>query len=176
MKDKMIILSLMWVVFVFMSCEFLRGKDDELSIQKKPYDGNELRLDGYYYDNYIDDYIQIYFFYRNGVILDGGNKRVSELNEREEEFKNGTFYSNVSSFKLMWGVFNIDGDSIEFEHWYPTEGPFPAYIRSGKILNDTTFHITGCRRSDGSERSDKDEMYHFKHLVPKPDSTNNFIK
>ena len=61
--------------------------------------------------------------------------------------------------------------------WYsPSGGGTPAYVREGKILNDTTFHITTSYRSNGSERHEKDEVYHFRQFYPKPDSTNNFIK
>ena len=64
-----------------------------------------------------------------------------------------------------------------FEKWYPNSPGQPkVYIREGKILNDTTFHITASYRPDGSERREKDEIYHFKQFSPKPDSTNNFVK
>ena len=53
----------------------------------------------------------------------------------------------------------------------------PAYLKTGDIINDTTFVITEVERSkDGSERRTINEMYHYKHYSPKPDSTNNFVK
>lgn len=79
--------------------------------------------------------------------------------------------------KIWWCVYKIIGDTgIQIECWYSTyEGPYKGAVRSGKILNNTTFHITESWRSDGSENRSKDEVYHFKALSPKPDSTNGFI-
>lgn len=54
-----------------------------------------------------------------------------------------------------------------------------AYVRAGKILNDTTFHITeSYRMVDGVKTNIKqrDEMYYFREFDLKPDSLNNFIK
>lgn len=83
----------------------------------------------------------------------------------------------VRKFKDYWGIFNIKNDSIVFERWYPSSGgPFPAYLRSGKILNDTTFVITKSFRSKiGNEEQQLNETYHFRKFSPKPDSTNIFV-
>ena len=44
--------------------------DDKLSLERIDYNGKELRIDGYYFQNYVsDDYIHIFFLYQNGIIL-----------------------------------------------------------------------------------------------------------
>jgi uncharacterized protein YneR len=55
----------------------------------------------------------------------------------------------------------------------------PVFIREGKILNDTTFHILRSYKDteDGIEELlEEDEMYYFDHIKYKPDSTNTFIE
>ena len=81
--------------------------------------------------------------------------------------------------KISWSVFQFDGNNIQFERWYPSSGgPFPAYVRSGEILNDTTFIITEIYRMKDGVKTDveeSNEVYQFQAFSPKPDSTNRFI-
>ena len=153
-----------------------RKKDDKLSIERTPYIGNELRIDGYYYMAW-EDMIYPMFFYQNGIILDGGGFPINEVVERETEYKNGTFYSHVKEIKYSWGVFIIEGNKISFERWYPSEPPLGAYVRAGDIINDTTFKITEVYRMQNGNKTEVktlNETYYFKQLSPKPDSTNSF--
>ena len=146
-------------------------KDDELSLSRVPYTGNELRIDGYYYNNIGS--LNVHFFYRNGIVRYGGGGY-----KDFEEFEKCVRNSNIPGNSITdWGVFLINSSDIKFERWYSSSGGgAPAYIREGKILNDTSFHITVSYRSNGSERREIDELYHFREFSPKPDSTNNFIK
>jgi hypothetical protein len=73
-------------------------------------------------------------------------------------------------------VFIIEDNVIKFERWYPSERPYNAFVREGVILKDTTFHITKSYRSNGTEKREKDEIYHFRKFSPKPDSTNVYVK
>ena len=156
-------------------------KDDILSIPKTPYIGKQLRIDGYYYTiNKYDNTFDIMFFYKNGVIMDaGGGFKINQSEDYESKFANGSFYERVKGDKTSWGLFSIQIDQMQFEHWYSSSGgPKHAYVRSGKILNDSTFHITeSYRMQDGNktELSAKDEVYHFKKFSPKPDSVNVFV-
>jgi hypothetical protein len=171
-----------WLLLIATLCSkcAINANDDELSIQRKEYNGNSLRMDGYYYHQYQSDseiYYDQYLFYKNGIILYVGTSISDEMANIENEMKNGELYSLVKNTKYYWGVYQIIGDTtIQFERWYPSEKPYWAYVRSGKILNDTTFHITESWRSDGTEKSNMDEVYHFKALSPKPDSVNEFVK
>ena len=147
-------------------------KDDELTLQRMPYDGDELRLDGYYHRK--NPNLEIYFFYSNGIVRYGGGGYLSFEEVEYHILNNQIVFGNS---KTDWGIFFINGKTIKFERWYPSSGGgVPTYVREGIILNDTTFHITVSYRSDGKERREENEMYYFRQFSPKPDSTNNFIK
>jgi hypothetical protein len=81
--------------------------------------------------------------------------------------------------KYNYGRFLIENDNIKFERWYPGSPPLPAYIRSGTILNDTTFVITEIYRMKNGNKTEvetgRNEIYHFKQFSPKPDSTNRYV-
>lgn len=170
-------------MFVMMSCACSRifSGSESLTLPKRPYTGAELRIDGYYYYKYYPSenevYYSTYFFYENGIILYGGAVNETEIHRLENDFTTTEWLNAVRKYKDGWGLFNINQNKILFERWYPNSPGQPkVYIREGKILNDTTFHITVSYRPDGSERREKNEVYHFKQFSPKPDSTNNFIK
>jgi hypothetical protein len=152
-------------------------KDDEFSLQKTPYTGNELRLDGYYYCELpmvTDLYsFEVIFFYRNGICY----KFIAHSHEKINEALKNSRKVKLELQKANWGLFTINGNTIKFEFLYLTdELRKPVFVRKGIVLNDSTFHINESYRSDGSEQSKLDETYHFRQFSPKPDSTNNFIK
>lgn len=155
-------------------------KDDELTITRHDYNTSQLKIDGYYYQEKDGEFYSLYCFYRNGIIQYlGGGYTIAELKELEERIKSGIF-DNYEKTKGYWGVFHIDQNQIQFERWYPSSpGKWTAFIREGKILNDTTFMITvsyRMRKNKRTEESVKSETYRFKKFSPKPDSTNSFIK
>lgn len=173
-------LLLFITLFIMQNCiRQISYKDDTLSIQRKDYLGDELKIDGYYYLIYGDgDYITATFFYRNGILLKGNAGLVSDIEELENSYVND-YNDAVKDVKSMWGVFKVTENKIFFERWYPSEGALSAYVRSGVILNDTTFHITEVYRMQKGQKTEistTDEMYHFKQFSPKPDSTNVFVK
>ncbi|RYD75949.1 MAG: hypothetical protein EOP53_15610, partial [Sphingobacteriales bacterium] len=141
------------------------GKDDELTLTRQDYKGNELRLDGIYYlekENFEGIIYQRYALFRNGVIRDLG---------APQEIDAPRILSGKS--KSNWGVFQISNGEIKFERWYPGE-ELKAYMRSGVILNDSTFKITESYRNQNGEKTEVEtmnEVYHFKSFSPKPDST-----
>jgi len=179
MTSKLILsIFLVGVLSISNSCEKI-GRDDTLTLTKHRYTGNQLRLDGYYYEEFEGKYYSIYFIYEDGTLMygDGGFTK-EEFIEHEKQFTNDVWINDVKNYKAYWGVFNIYNDSIAFERWHPSSGgPFSAYLRTGKILNDTTFVITKsvCSKN-GKEGQQLNEVYHFKSFSPKPDSTNNFVK
>lgn len=159
------------------SCEKLVTWD-EFALQKTLYDGSQLRTEGYYYQLDKDGkYHRLCCFYRNGILLGLGGDFSSEV--EMDAYINREFISDhrYAEIKNSWGLFVVNDQTIKFEHYYPSDDINKrSYIREGTILNDTTFHITVSYRSDGSERREKDELYHFRAFSPKPDSTNIFIK
>ena len=179
---KMTVLKLISLCLFFTSCAKLGIlQDDELSLQRQDYTGNQLRVDGYYFSEYANgsiEYVSVYFLYRNAIILYGFSGLLSELPELEESYRNGTFYKHVKSVKFHWGVHQIEDSKIKYEQWVPSEKPYKAYVREGEILNDTTFRITQRYRYKNGEKTEvesKNEVYHFKAFSPKPDSSNTFV-
>ena len=193
MKKTIIIIGILSFLVFASACSFINnellGGDDKLSITKKNYLGKELKIDGYYLEDIseysledMDDaYIGSYFFYQNGILLNGRSRKNSlkEINEQEEKYKNGSYYKDVKDSKLSWGLFEIEEKTIRFQRWYPSSGgPLKAYVREGTIINDTTFRITRSYRiveEAKTEIRSKNELYRFKKLSPKPDSTNVFV-
>lgn len=173
---KLILISMF--MFLIGSCENLSfKKDDELSLNRENYEGNQLRIDGYYYHEYYnpDKNMESIVFFKNGVLsyFGGGGKSFGEI---ENRLTNNELIEKLKGIKDCWGIFNVKNNIIKFERWYGGQGAKPVYVSEGVILNDTTFHITKSYRSDGSEIEPEDQMYHFRQFSPKPDSTNVFIK
>lgn len=174
------ILILIIGLFVFATCKRNRENIENLTIPLQPYNGSELKTNGYYYrvsqDNIGNVTYQIYFLYRNGVVLYGGFPLLSELPEIELSYANGTYYAEANN-KTNWGRFDINGNQIRLEKWFPSSGgPAPVYMHSGTIINDTLFHITTSRESHGDNSAKPlDYYYYFKPFSPKPDSTNSFV-
>jgi hypothetical protein len=163
------------IISCFYGCDKL-FPDEKLSLQRTNYTGNELRMDGYYYC-YLEktNITVIYFLFKNGIIrYTGGYSRYNEDN-REQEMV--SYYGKFTS-KTDWGVFIINGNTIQYEKWVEAPSGVRASInrRLGYIENDSTFHITESYYSGTGETKQVDEIYHFKQFDNKPDSTNVFIK
>ena len=151
--------------------------DDELSLNRSSYNGEQLRTDGYFFQRDSNYIFTIYIFYTNGTLFYSvGGGKLENTDQLEQRLKDHNFIERLRNEKTSWGLFKIDNNKIQFERWYPYfENGKPAYIRSGTILNDTTFHITKATRSDGSEEHVENEVYYFKQFSPKPDSSNTFV-
>jgi len=148
-------------------------KDDVLP-KAIPYTGNQLKMDGYYYQiTYNNKIYSSFVMYNNGILID-----ISELENTIEEMdesirKNYVRDSWYKKNKYVWGVFFIEDDAIRINQ-LSQDYPHRGIVQKGIILNDTTFKITKFS-SDGKVR-EKDEIYHFREFSPKPDSTNVYIK
>ena len=95
-------LIIMTMALCFSMCNKEKKEDAVLSIERTLYTGNELRIDGYYYNKYTvsgKNYITIYFFYRNGILLYGYSMPINDLTEQEKEYKNGDFYIHAKDLK-----------------------------------------------------------------------------
>lgn len=181
MKRLLVILFILFSVLIFDSCRKI-WPDDKFTIKRQNYNGNELKISGYYYNIYsVEDkqYYRIYFFYNNGIELDGGGCEESNIYQYEDDFISGKYYDNAKNYKNNWGLFEISGNKISFEQWETTNGRSKSYINSGEIINDSTFRITEryrLKRDKQKEYEILDAIYHFKQFSPKPDSTNSFIE
>jgi len=171
MKAQILILT----GIMFLSCCNILYPDEKLTMRRVNYTGDELRIDGYYYCYFENtDITVVYFLFRNGILRSaGGYSRYIEDN-REKEMV--SYYDKYT--KTDWGVFVIEGNTIQYEKW--VEGPSGVSLAinrcSGYVENDTTFHITESYYSGRNETKQIDQTWHFKQFSPKPDSTNVYIK
>jgi hypothetical protein len=178
-KIKILVMMGLYALLSSSSCGRDENNDDKLSLAKIAYNGNEFRIDGYYYEN--DPYrpqFHVFFLYKNGIILDGNVIEVVKTIEKEEEYRNGYYATHAAKYKYKWGVFQIEGSKIKYEKWVPVQGPLRAVTYEGIILNDTTFVINKYYRMKDIDKKAPLEVnweYHFKQFSPKPDSTNGFI-
>lgn len=174
-KNK--ILILVSLILSACACSKIVGEDEMILLERVDNTSSALRLDGYYFNEIGSDNPTIitYFFYRNGIVLYGGGRTKSEFSSLEEEYRNGAFYEAIKESKTWWGVYQIEGNEIRFERWYPGHRPYSTFLNSGEVINDTTFLVTSSSESDGSEEVERDELFKFKQFSPKPDSTNTFI-
>lgn len=157
-----------------MSCRKTLFPDEKLTMERVPYTGSELRIDGYYYlqdEEY--EYTTVRFLFANGVILSAGSYSSLDLGVVESRLVQG--YNTIED-KIGWGVFAIAGDQIIIEQWNGTTGGGLPIVRSkGHIENDTTFRITELYFSNMNETRYYDRALHFKQFDNKPDSVNSFI-
>jgi len=102
MKTIRIILC---ISFFLTSCDKL-FPDEKLSLQRIPYNGNEIQTDGYYYSYYVnnnippDEYIVGFFLYRNGVMLSARAYGSTNLNIVEKEMLER--YESLQKEKIGW--------------------------------------------------------------------------
>ena len=168
-------LFFVFILIGFTSCE--EEDDVKLSTPKENYTGT-LRTNGYYsltISNDTEERRLNYILYRDGTLLYGGAPLVANLAAREMEYTNGAWHLSSTSEKTFWGVFQTTGSDILFDQWYIRDGGLLAsYQTSGTILNDTTFIMSSSTR-DGLSGVLLEEVYHFKALASKPDSTNQFL-
>ena len=169
MKNRIIMSAIIGCfMLLFNAC-----KDEDLLLQKTPYFGNELMIDGYYYRQLSPDKYKIFIFYRNGVMIYYVSF-TEDLQQFESEIP--FIYEKIKNDKLSWGVFEINEYKIQYSSWSTSVGGgLPAFKSIGIIENDSTFKITNTVDRDGNNFS-KTDIYHFRHFSPKPDSTNNFIQ
>lgn len=175
---KIAYFSLFIFCCLFIYCEFIIGDDDKFTLNRRDYNGSELKLEGYYFSSsgHLGK-IKIHFLFKNGVLL-GSNEVWEQANivEVEKEFSDGQYYERIKDNKQYWGVFSINGNKIETQRWFETSGStLNAYSHTGEIINDTTFRMTEVKRVDGTEKREIDYLFHFQAFSPKPDSTCPFI-
>ena len=143
-------------------------KDDILP-SAIPYRGNQLKMNGYYYQITYDGIIyNSHVMYANGVLITlyGIENTIEEM---DEYVRKQSMYKS----KYNWGIFFIDDNTIRM-HKLGGDYPHKEFVQEGIILNNTTFKIT--KFSSGSKIREKEEIYHFREFSPKPDSTNVYVK
>jgi hypothetical protein len=177
-KDMKTMISIIIVgcLSIFYACCNKLFSDEKLTLPKINYDGNELRTDGYYYEMH-DNLTTIYFLYRSGIILYAYSHRNKDLKEIESIMLNNNMYENRKDDKARWGIFLINGNTIQFERWDASSGRGLSTFKCfGYLENDTTFYILKTYSSETKKEYSVNWIYHFKQFDNKPDSTNAYIK
>ncbi|GHT22665.1 hypothetical protein AGMMS4957_13170 [Bacteroidia bacterium] len=152
--QKMILFVLIISLSMFMSyCNSL-FPDEKLTMQRGDYEGNELKIDGYYYRQEVTEVssrTMVMFLYRNGILLSCGSFSTIDLNIVVEELPNR--YTLVEEKQEWMGRFSIDKNLIQTEQWVesPSGASSSIYRRSGYIENDTTIHFTESYYSGRNE-------------------------
>ena len=150
--------------------------DEEFSIKRKDYLGNEIKTNGYFYSyDSTSSTTSIKFLYRNGVVLSGGRYSLHDLDIIESEILSGTFIDNDN--KYNWSPFEVNNKTLIIETYYsnPPSSKLLTMRSFYDIQNDTTIVL---KRVDhpGYKNEVYNTFWHFKQFSPKPDSTNIYIK
>ena len=168
------------IIFFLVGCAAF----EPLISNKESFSGTNLKLNGYYY-SVNNKKIKAIFLYKNGDffdrIWDGTDKY--GLSEFSKHIL--TFFDIEKQYptQYCWGVFKVSNSNIQIERWLSGNGQaYPTQILNGEILNDTTIRfyqkIGDAKNVIGEKKKiyEIEEIYHFRQLSPKPDSTNKFIK
>tara|TARA_R110002072_G_scaffold263270_2_gene422115 strand:- start:379 stop:1155 length:777 start_codon:yes stop_codon:yes gene_type:complete len=167
-----------WIAILL--CFSCTKKVEELSMNKSSYHGSELRIDGYYYSELSsDNSVGVAVFYRDGVCIHlflGISGTSDTLNFIEKEILlNRNLISSLWAEPTEVGVFEINGQALEFECWQAGRTIRPFKFNCS-IRNDTTFYLKNVITDSEGSTIQYNLPYHFKKFEPKPDSTNTFIK
>jgi len=137
------------------------------------YIGNEIRVDGFYYYQFEDGFIETFFLFRNGVYYDYGSCQCPDLEAVENHMMNEFTIENTPKVQYSWGVFRVENNNVEIERWLTgSGGAYPTKLSKGEIINETTMVIKGIPVSGEGTL----DTFRFREFSPKPDSTNVFIK
>ena len=137
-------------------------------------DSASLRLDGIYLHEDSFHIVDMFFLYSDGTILSRGSIPKSRLEQKILQLESSADdkYKNV---KFLWGRYIIVGEVIKFEKWAPSDKPYRAYVKEGKVLNDSTFVINTSYNAKGNNLRNVNEIYRFRKTISKPDSSNKWV-
>ena len=171
---KMYAKSIILFFLTFSSCF---KENISLSNVREDYNGDNLQIDGLYYQKLSSGYINLVeFYFRNGIKFRMSfSEEITDPAELDSILTKEKIESHRKR-KYNWGIFKINDNDFLSEHWEtPTQGNYYATITlTGEILSDTSFILTKMVHSQGV--SELKDIRHFHPFSPKPDSTNVFIK
>ena len=147
----------------------------DLGMQRKPYFGTDLKIDGYYYSEPMwkeKESFAVAVFYRNGVSM----LVFLEMGQSPERdfLLNESLISDMKSKPHSIGVFSINSHSLEMENFIG-RGFRHTYKSYYEIINDSTFVMKRFIGIEGSE-SFHNLKFKFKKFSPKPDSASVYIR
>ena len=162
MKRLVLFLLISWFC---QSCEKV-----EFSMNKSPYWGNDLRLNGYYYNN-DESYTDIIYLYRDGTLANCAiNKQgnVDKIDETLIDFQNDSQFK----YRINWGCFSIGADNIQYEYKGTTGCFYFISQFRGIIQNETTFIISEYKEKNTDKKfKEIFKTYLFREFSHKPDSS-----
>lgn len=131
-----------------------------------------LKTNGYYYSDVDGKSFRLAVFYLNGLMMNVAFDDVIVA----ENFMMGK--GNVGSGKNEWGLYEVSASQIRIAFRIPRPCGLWAELRTGKILNDTTFVLNyqEIKTKNETKTASINQEYHFKAFASKPDSTNEFIE
>ena len=185
------------LMFLLTSCYYIqyKGKFKEFS-KNEPYINNKLKLDGYYYYEYMGENIygdkiplmHSIILYKDGTIKFCMN---FSLNIDKEYKTNTPFFIkhrefieyindlisnyNPNEYQTGWGHYITKDDSLIFLFYWDGPSDFrDYYLYEGKgiIMNDTTFVLNKIDSKGNLYEIGNPRIYKFRKYSPKPDSTN----
>lgn len=138
-----------------------------------------IEIDGYYMldskDNKTYNSAQLFVFYSNGIVAGGAYYSLDSLQKHQNNLDE--YINSAHKSKTHWGVYIVRGRNLSIEKWEPSSGGgMKTVIRSGTILNDTTFILTERFNHYNNKEDAIQDTFRFHQYYPKPDSTNRFIK
>ena len=150
-----------------------------LTHSREDYLGDNLRIDGFYYEKKRDGTINsiLTFFYKNGVTFEVTfSETISDPAECIAVLNKERIEAHRKR-KYNWGIFIINNNDFFCEAWAtPIDGNYVHLItQTGEILSDTCIMITTFNNGNTFQENLKGMMYFYPYS-PKPDSTNTFIK
>ena len=148
---------------------------ESFTMAKRNYEGNELRINGYYYNS--KSYPEL--FYRNGITINGSlSDLISNISIVESLMLTGEYGSYIYNNEYRWGLFSIRNNIItrEFKNQMSSISCKYPFKESGIIINDSTFVMNSIYNYENDEKTEtSNDTFRFKEFTPKPDSINKFI-
>ncbi len=152
------------------------SKDETLMLPKRPYTGDEIKINGIYCS--IDSSygsVHTFFLYRDGTILKGDAFNLSQFEEKLDYMSTQEWNLGIKKYRHRWGHFTVEGTRFTWESWVPPSGGgFPTYVYEGTILNDTTIAMERNRHSRSGKWNPFVYTYRLHQIRSKPDSLNRF--
>jgi hypothetical protein len=164
------------IKFICLGCFFWScSKTESLQLQKLPYFGNEIKIDGYYHNfKPTKHQYDIFFLFRNGVYRGTGGIFGEDQIINTFDSMLVTSYLNCKIAPYCWGVFQVKNDSIFINYWtWSTSLTYPQKIATGKIVNDTTLYIMNLTQVRGNTSAS--DTFKFRKFQFRPDSISKFI-
>jgi hypothetical protein len=133
---KMSLLLLLLVLLLIQSCKKLGlCEDGEFSFTRQPNDLTSLRLDGYYYGDLIgnnQNAPELYLLYQNGIFYNNRSAPIEDVVAGSVQLNNSETRKN---HKGDWGIYKLDGNSIEIQSWTPSTSCNATFTQKGEILS-----------------------------------------